>query len=80
MAPLVQEKLPEIGALCEKFRVRKLEVFGSASVGNFHPSSAVDFLVEFEPMTALELYHIFFELLDDLKELLSRNVDLLKKD
>jgi len=79
MVPLVREKLPEISALCEKFRVRKLEIFGSASAGDFRPSSDVDFLVEFEPMTALDHYHIFFELLDALKELLQRDVDLVEE-
>jgi predicted nucleotidyltransferase len=79
MIPLVREKLPEITALCDKYRVRKLDVFGSASTGNFGPESDIDFLVEFAPVSAREHYDFFFGLLDELKSVLKKEVDLVEE-
>ena len=39
----------ELGVLCRRFHVRRLDLFGSAARGDFNPErSDVDFLVEFE--------------------------------
>jgi predicted nucleotidyltransferase len=39
-----------VAAICRRFHVRRLEVFGSAAAGEFDPArSDIDFLVEFEP-------------------------------
>jgi hypothetical protein len=47
--PIITEHLGELRALCEKYHVRKLEVFGSAVDGTFDPErSDVDFIVGFE--------------------------------
>ena len=46
------EPLPAPGklrALCRKYRVRRLGLFGSAARGELSPESDVDLLVEFEP-------------------------------
>lgn len=46
---VVEEKLEEVRALCRKYYVRKLSIFGSAVKGTFDPErSDLDFLVEFE--------------------------------
>ena len=43
---LHREELP---ALCRRFHVRRLDLFGSAARGDFDPeSSDIDFLVEFD--------------------------------
>src|SRR5271169_2962072 len=49
MLPLITEHRAEIAALCRRFGVRRLAVFGSAARGaDFDPQrSDVDFLVEF---------------------------------
>ena len=40
-----------IGALCRRYRARRLEVFGSAATGDYRPgTSDLDFLVEFDPV------------------------------
>ena len=51
MHPLIQEKCADIAALCRRYHVRHLEVFGSAARGvDFDmASSDADFLVEFGP-------------------------------
>ena len=69
----------EIIALCERYQVQELSVFGSVLREEFGPQSDVDFLVVFEnddygpwmgKLTALE---------DGLSELLGRKVDLVPK-
>jgi hypothetical protein len=51
MHPLIQEKRADIAALCRRYRVRHLEVFGSAARGDDFDlaSSDADFLVELNP-------------------------------
>ena len=45
------EEVPraKLAALCRKYRVRRLGLFGSAARGELSPESDVDLLVEFEP-------------------------------
>ncbi len=52
MLPLIAECRSEIAALCRRFGVRRLAVFGSAARGaDFDPQrSDVDFLVEFDSL------------------------------
>ncbi len=74
----IVERRAELGALCRRHQVRRLEVFGSAATGEFRrEDSDLDFLVEFE-MTANEGYaDRYFGLLESLEELFGRSVDLV---
>ena len=48
MIASLKERQPEIAELCREYGVRKLEVFGSASTGDFDPeSSDYDFVIDF---------------------------------
>jgi hypothetical protein len=81
MLPLITEHRAEIAALCRRFGVRRLAVFGSAARGtDFDPArSDLDFLVEFddgEP-DALSL-KTFFGLKEALEALFGRSVDLVE--
>jgi uncharacterized protein len=78
MVPLVQNSLGQIQELCRKYHVRKLELFGSATNGNFNAESDVDFLVDFEPLKPGTRANTYFGLWEDLKALLAREVDLLE--
>ena len=80
MHPLIQEKRADIAALCRRYRVRHLEIFGSAARGaDFDPgSSDADFLVEFEPGSAVPPLDEFFGFRADLSRLLERPVDLVE--
>lgn len=80
MHHLVEDKHQAIGALCRRFDVRRLEVFGSAARGvDFLPEeSDVDFLVEFEPASDLPALDGFFGLQAELSKLLGRPVDLVE--
>jgi len=65
-------------ALCKKYRVARLELFGSAASGRFNPqTSDLDFLVEFLPLRDGEYAEFYFGLLFDLEQLFGRPVDLL---
>ena len=68
----------ELGSLCRRFRVRRLEVFGSAATGHFHgDASDLDFLVEFEPMAPVAYAQAYFSLKEELEALFKRPVDLI---
>jgi len=70
----------ELRAVCRRFHVRRLDLFGSAARGDFDPErSDVDFLVEFDRThpDALSL-RTYFGLKEALEGLLGRPVDLVE--
>jgi len=68
-----------LAALCKKYHVQQLEVFGSAATGRFDASkSDIDFLVTFEDVPQARSFNIFFDFRDDLQSLFNRNIDLLE--
>ena len=78
MQPFIETRRGELAALCRRFHVRRLEVFGSAAAADFDPSrSDVDLLVEFQPGSALKALHQYFGLKEALEALLGRSVDLV---
>jgi predicted nucleotidyltransferase len=79
LPPLVVEHLDEVRALCEKYGVKSLAIFGSAVKGTFDPEkSDLDFVVDFlpdpDPIRRGERY---LDLLVELQQLFERNVDLV---
>jgi hypothetical protein len=64
----------KIAEFCRRYGIRKLALFGSVLRDDFTPQSDVDILVEFEPNTKLGLR--FFDVEQELSELLGRKVDL----
>lgn len=68
-----------LAAICRRFRVRRLELFGSAATGvGFEPArSDLDFLVGFEPMPPGAYADAYFGLLAALEDLSGRSVDLV---
>ena len=80
MHPMIQEKREDIVALCQRYHVRNLEVFGSAARGDDFDEarSDADFLVEFEPHGNLSPLEEFFGFQADLSRLLDRAVDLVE--
>jgi len=76
----IAAKKADLIALCRRFDVARLEIFGSAArASDFNPdASDVDFLVEFLRDSELPPLEQFFGLADALKQLLGRPVDLLE--
>ena len=68
----------QLGELCERHRIRKLALFGSASRGELRADSDIDLLVEFLPGTTVGLRFITIQ--DELATLLGRAVDLCTPD
>ena len=79
MVPLIEEKKDELFALCRKFNVRTLELFGSAARGTFDlESSDLDFLVDIASQEPVRHADDYFGLLFALENLFSRHVDLVE--
>ncbi len=78
MIDLIEQHRQRIQDLCRRYRVTRLDVFGSAASGGFDPvSSDVDFFYEFDRGDLTDLSDRFFNLKDDLESLLGRRVDLV---
>jgi predicted nucleotidyltransferase len=78
---LVEQKKDDLAALCRRFKVERLELFGSAATGSFDSATSdLDFIVRFSrpiPGSYLDLYLDFAEALE---QLFKRPVDLLTEN
>lgn len=73
--PRTLEALP---ALCRRFKVRRLDLFGSAATERFDPGrSDFDILVAFDDLPPGAYAEAYFGLRAALEDLLGRPVDLL---
>lgn len=73
----VRHAQPELRALCREYRVKRLELYGSAARGEDDPTTSdYDFLVEFLPLQAGEYADCYFGLREGLENVLGRRVDL----
>jgi predicted nucleotidyltransferase len=79
MHPAIAQHRAGISAICQRYRIRRLEVFGSAArADDFDPvRSDADFLVEFAADAQPDL-HTFFGAKAELEQLLGRGVDLVE--
>lgn len=64
-----------LAAICRKYSVKRLSLFGSVLTDGFGPDSDVDMLVEFLPRTEVT-YLDLVGLEMELAELIGRKVDL----
>ncbi len=79
MHPVIEDKLEELHRLCECYKVKRLEVFGSVVNGKFDPeTSDLDFLVEFQELEPGEHAEAYFGLVEGLESLFEREVDLVE--
>ena len=78
MNPLIADCRAQIEDLCRRYRVSRLELFGSAATGRVRPGeSDLDFLVEFQPLPAGTYADTYFGLLEALEALFRLPVDLV---
>jgi len=78
MDPSIAQHHRAIVDICRQYRVRRLELFGSATSDRFDVErSDVDLLVEFEPLADGEHADAYFGLLESLEAILSRPIDLV---
>ena len=77
--PLIENNRDALRALCVRYRVRRLALFGSVTGDQFDPeTSDIDILVEFESMTPVEHANCYFGLMEALEERLQLSVDLVE--
>jgi predicted nucleotidyltransferase len=79
MHPAIAQHRPGIAAICQRYSIRRLEVFGSAArADDFNPeSSDADFLVEFAQGSNPDL-QTYYSAKAALEALLGRGVDLVE--
>ena len=78
MTDVLLNKKNEIAFACERHGVARLEAFGSALRSDFVPGkSDLDLLVELKPMEPYSRVEAYFGLLDDLRQLLQTEIDLV---
>jgi predicted nucleotidyltransferase len=69
--------LQAIRDLCQRWKIARLEVFGSILRDDFGPASDVDFLVTFEPDARWGLEIVDME--KELASIVGRRVDLVSR-
>ena len=78
MINVLENQKVAIAKLCRKYNVERLFAFGSAIRDDYRPGeSDVDLLVEFAPIGGHAKFHAYFEMLDELQQLLGSKVDLV---
>jgi len=79
MIGFIEDKREALRELCVKYKVRRLEIFGSAVTGEDFDSerSDLDFLVEFQQLRQGQHADAYFGLLEDMEKLFNRHVDLV---
>jgi hypothetical protein len=81
---LIEMNIDKIIALCKKYKVAKLWVFGSILTPRFNEESDVDFSVNFDAdkinREGLDWADIFFDFMHELEELFGRRIDLVCDD
>jgi predicted nucleotidyltransferase len=79
MHPVVETNREALTDICRRFRVARLEVFGSAADGDFdEATSDLDFLVEFGGVPDRERFDAYFGLLHALEDFFARKIDLVE--
>ena len=76
--------IDKITALCKKYKVAKLWVFGSILTPHFNDDSDVDFSGNFDSDSitreGLDWADIFFDFMHELESLFGRRIDLVCDD
>lgn len=75
---LIRRNIADIVALCEKYKVKELCVFGSVLTDNFSKKSDVDFTVVFDKPRIEDYFLNYFDFKFALEDLLHRDVDLIE--
>ena len=75
---LIEQQRPQLLALCRKYDVRRMDLFGSAIREDFDPNrSDLDFVVEFNNFNVDNAADRYLGLMIDLEDLFGREIDLV---
>ncbi len=79
MIPLISQHSDQLAEICRRHHVKRLEVFGSAAVGDFDlETSDIDFLVEIQLLPPGKHADAYFGLLNDLQSIFGHSIDLVE--
>ena len=77
----ITNHLDDIAALCRRFGVRRLDLFGSAATGDFNPATSdLDFVAAFADTQSPGYLGRYLGFADALEALFGRPVDLLTEN
>jgi len=80
MIPEINQQQANLTALCKRYRVRELQLFGSAATGAFAPATSdLDFIAEFADTQAADYADRYFDFAEALEKLFNRRVDVITK-
>lgn len=74
----IKAYIGEIKSLCKQYQVVELHAFGSVVKDNLSSESDIDFLVRFSNVNPLEYFDNYMDFKDSLKNLFSREIDLVE--
>ncbi len=78
MLSIIEENKDKLIDLCKTHNVKELFIFGSALTDQFNEESDIDFAVILnENLSPIEYGETFLNLLNELKEIFNRNIDLV---
>jgi predicted nucleotidyltransferase len=69
----------KIEGFCIKWKISEMALFGSVLSEDFRPDSDIDVLVSFKDDAGWGLFD-FVDMIDELKTIFGRKVDLVEKD
>ena len=75
----LNKHMDELRALCDKYNVESLYVFGSASTDTMKNSSDIDLLVRFKQFDIAMYFVNYMEFKSRLKSLFKRDIDLVEE-
>ncbi len=75
---LLEKNIPQLKILCQKHKVEKLYLFGSATNENFNEQSDIDFLVSFKKIELSKYFENYSAFREKLKDLFKREIDLVE--
>lgn len=76
---MIEMNMDKIVALCKKYKVAKLWVFGSILTPRFNDESDVDFIVDFDEkqIELLDYADNFFDFIHEIEDVVGRKVDMV---
>ena len=78
--PEIDQQQANLAKLCRRYRVKQLQLFGSAVKGTFMPATSdLDFIAEFADTQAGDYADRFLDFAEALEALFNRRVDVLTK-
>jgi predicted nucleotidyltransferase len=76
---MIDKKIKRIKTLCEKHKVEKLYLFGSATNASFNENSDIDFLVKFNVSDLSVYFDNYISFKEKLSNLFKLDIDLVEE-